>query len=150
MIRGFKMTLSGRARIGGAVAGVAMALAIGGTAAAEQGLNLELNKLSDVDGYCAASLLLINRMGSTLDQVRFDLFVMDRDGVIARRLFLDTGPMRDGKTTVATFAILDRPCAEVGRLLINDVPICKTEAGDDTDCVAALDVSSRAGIELAK
>lgn len=150
MIRGFAMTSNGRAYAGGAVAGVALMLALAGPAAAEAGLSLELNKLSDVDGYCAASLLLTNRMGPTLEQVRFDLFVMDKDGVIARRLFLDTGPMREGKTTVATVAILDRPCAQVGRLLINDVPVCKTEAEDDVDCVAALNVASRASVELAK
>lgn len=150
MIRGITMALGGRTRLCGAVTGVALALALGGTTRAAGSIELELNKLSDIDGHCAASLLLTNRMGPTLDQVRFDLFVMDRTGVIARRLFLDTGPMREGKTTVATFAILDRPCAQVGRLLINDVPVCKTDAGENVDCVAALKVSSRAGIELTK
>lgn len=144
------MTLNGRTRAGGIAAGVALILAFAGSAAAAQSLDLELNKLSEVDGHCAASLLLTNRMGPTLDRVRFDLFVMGKDGVIARRLFLDTGPMRDGKTTVATFALIDRPCADVGRLLINDVPVCKTEANVDVDCVAALILSSRGGIELTK
>lgn len=144
------MTLRGRTVAGGTAAGIALMIALAGSEAAAQGLDLELNKLSEIDGHCAASLLLTSRMGATLDQVRFDLFVMGKDGVIARRLFLDTGPMRDGKTTVATFAVLDRPCAQVGRLLVNDVPVCKTEAGEDADCVAALNVSSRAGIELSK
>lgn len=150
MIWDFRMTLGIRARAGAAVATGALILILARAAAAAQSLDLELNKLSDLDGHCAASLLLTNRMGPTLDQVRFDLFVMGKDGVIARRLLLDTGPMRDGKTTVATFAVFDRPCTEIGRLLISDVPVCKTEARQDLDCVAALNLSSRADVELAK
>lgn len=118
--------------------------------AAAQTLDLELNKLEELAGQCAASLLLTNRMSETLEQVRFDLYVFGQDGVIARRLLLDTGPMRIGKTTVATFALVDRPCSAIGRLLINDVPLCKTTTGTDLDCVAALNLTSRAAVPLAK
>ncbi len=120
-------------------------------AAAAQTLDLELNKLEDVNGQCAASLVLTNRMDETLEQVRFDLYVFGRDGVIARHLILDTGPMRTGKTTVATFALIDRPCSAIGRVLVNDVPICKTAAGTDVDCVGALNLTSRAAaVQLTK
>ena len=118
--------------------------------AAAQTLDIELNKLEDLQNRCAASLLLTNRMSETLEQVRFDLYVFGRDGVIARRLLLDTGPMRVGKTTVATFALLDRPCSAIGRLLVNDVPFCKTAKGADLDCVAALNPTSRAAVPLVK
>jgi hypothetical protein len=118
--------------------------------AAAQTLDIELNKLEDLEGQCAASLVLTNRMSETLEQVRFDLYVFGQDGVIARRLLLDTGPMRVDKTTVATFALVDRPCGTVGRLLINDVPLCKTANGAQLDCVDALDLTSRATVPLAK
>ncbi len=122
---------------------------LGGPAAA-QTLDIELNKLEDVGGQCVASLLLTNRLSETLEQVRFDLYVLDKTGVIARRLLLDTGPMRAEKTTVASFALLDQPCGNVGRLLLSDVPLCKTAAGADVDCVAALNLTSRAAVPLAK
>ncbi len=118
--------------------------------AAAQTLDIELNKLEDASGQCVASLLLTNRLSETLDQVRFDLYVFDKAGVIARRLLLDTGPMRTGKTTVASFALIDQPCGNVGRLLISDVPACKTAAGAAVDCVAALNLSSRAAVPLSK
>lgn len=139
-----------RTRAGFLSAITMFAVTFAATAAGAQTIDLELNRLDEIDGQCAASLLFTNRLGQTLDRVRFDVYVMGDDGVIVRRLFLDTGPMRDGKTTVATFAVLDRPCAAVGRLLVNDVPVCKTEAGVDVDCVAALNPTSRAGVELAK
>ena len=118
--------------------------------AAAQTLDIELNKLEDVGGQCTASLLLTNRLSETLERVRFDLYVFDKAGVIARRLLLDTGPMRAGKTTVASFALIDQPCGNVGRLLVNDVPVCKTAAGAAVDCVAALNLTSRAAVPLGK
>ena len=118
--------------------------------AAAQTLDIELNKLEDIEGQCAASLLLTNRMSETLDAVRFDLYVFDKAGVIARHLLLDTGPMRTDKTTVASFSLLDGPCGNIGRLLVNDVPVCKTAEGDDIDCVAALNPTSRAAVPLVK
>ncbi len=36
------------------------------------------------------------------------------------------------------------------RLLVSDVPLCKTAAGDAVDCVAALNLTSRAAVPLAK
>ena len=127
----------------------ALALWSGGAGAA-QTLDIELNKLEDVGGQCVASLVLTNRLSETLEQVRFDLYVFDRNGIIARRLLLDTGPMRTDKTTVASFVLLSRPCADVGRLLVNNVPLCKTVAGASVDCVAALNLTSRAAVPLAK
>jgi hypothetical protein len=58
--------------------------------------------------------------------------------------------MRVGKTTVASFALIDRPCGNVGRLLVNDVPVCKTTAGAAVDCVGALNLTSRATVPLTK
>jgi hypothetical protein len=118
--------------------------------AGAQTLDIELNKLENLEGQCAASLVLTNRLSETLNQVRFDLYVFDKAGVIARRVLLDTGPMRVAKTTVATFALIDRPCDGISRLLISDVPVCKTTAGTDVDCVAALNLTSRAAIPLTK
>jgi hypothetical protein len=124
--------------------------ACGAGAAAGPTLDIELNKLEDAGGQCVASLLLTNRLSETLDQVRFDLYVFDKAGVIARRLLLDTGPMRTDKTTVASFALLEQPCGNISKLLVNDVPVCKTAAGAAVDCVAALNLTSRTAVPLTK
>jgi len=122
----------------------------GADAAGAQTLDIELNKLEDARGQCVASLVLTNRLSETLDQVRFDLYIFDKAGVIARRLLLDTGPMRTDKTTVASFGLLDGPCSNIGRLLVNDIPVCKTAAGAALDCVGALNLTSRAAVPLTK
>jgi hypothetical protein len=120
-------------------------------AAAEPGLDIELNKAVDGDGACVASLVVRNDMGHTLDRFSMDLYVFDRDGVIARQVLLDLAPLRGAKTTVARFNLIARPCAEVSRILVNDIPSCRGEgSGETLDCLAALTVSSRGSIEMVK
>ena len=123
---------------------------LSGTGNAAQTLDIELTKLMDMDGKCAASLRLTNHMTETLDIVRFDLYVFDKAGVSARHLILDTGPMHTDNTTVASLPLVDGPCSNIGRLVIKDVPECKTAAGADVDCVGALNLTSRTAAPLTK
>ena len=123
--------------------------------AAEMGLDLELNKAEDGDGACVVSLVVRNDMGQSLDRFSMDLYVFDSDGVIARQVLLDLAPLRGtqggSKTTVARFNLIARPCADISRILVNDIPSCRGEgAGEALDCLAALTVSSRAEIEMVK
>ncbi len=120
-------------------------------AAAEPGLDIELNKAEDGDGACVASFVVRNDMGQSLDRFSMDLYVFDRDGVIARQVLLDLAPLRGDKTTVARFNLIARPCAEVSRILVNDIPSCRgAGSGETLDCLAALTVSSRGKIEMVK
>jgi hypothetical protein len=51
----------------------------------------------------------------------------------------------------ARFNLIARPCAEVSRILVNDIPSCRGEgSGETLDCLAALTVSSRGTIEMVK
>jgi hypothetical protein len=123
--------------------------------AAEGGLDIEINKAEDGDGTCVVSLVVRNDMGQSLDRFSMDLYVFDSDGVIARQVLLDLAPLRGAqggsKTTVARFNLIARPCAEISRVLVNDIPSCRGEAAGETlDCLAALTVSSRAKIEMVK
>ncbi len=134
------------------VAATLMATGLGGSvSAAEPGLDIELNKAEDGNGTCVASLVVRNDMGHTLDRFSMDLYVFDRDGVIARQVLLDLAPLRGDKTTVARFNLIAGPCAEVSRILVNDIPSCRGEgSGETLDCLNALTVSSRGSIEMVK
>ena len=132
---------------------VAAALIVTGLsgAAAEPGLDIELNKAEDGEGACVVSFVVRNDMGHTLDRFSMDLYVFDRDGVIARQVLLDLAPLRGAKTTVARFNLIAGPCADVSRILVNDIPSCRGEgSGGTLDCLAALTVSSRGSIEMVK
>ena len=130
-------------------------LSASGAVGAELGLDIELNKAEDGGGACVASLVIRNDMGQSLDRFSMDLYVFDRAGVIARQVLLDLAPLRGiqggAKTTVARFNLIATPCAEVSRILVNDIPSCRGEASGETlDCLAALTVSSRGRIEMVK
>lgn len=127
----------------------------GGPAAAEPGLAIELNKAEDGGGACVASLVIRNALGQNLDRFAMDLYVFDSDGVIARQVLLDLAPLKGApggaKTTVARFNLIATPCAEVSRILVNDIPSCRGEASGETlDCLTGLSVSSRGRIEMVK
>ena len=117
--------------------------------AGESGLEIELNKVEDNSGSCLASFVVRNGLGHTLDRFSMDLYVFDRDGVIARQVLLDLAPLRGDKTTVARFSLIRRPCGEISRILINDIPSCRSEGtGETLDCLAGLTVTSRGPIEM--
>ncbi len=70
----------------GAALVLAVAAGLGAPApAGEPGLDIELNKVEDNGGSCLASFVFRNRLGHTLNRFSMDLYVFDRDGVIARR-----------------------------------------------------------------
>ncbi|RMD65070.1 MAG: Tat pathway signal sequence domain protein [Alphaproteobacteria bacterium] len=145
------MTRSARTLLGWVVAGVATLSMIVAPAAAEPGLHIELNKTEDGGQSCLASFVVRNQLGHTLDRFSLDLYVFDRNGVIIRQVLLDMAPLRNDKTTVARFALIDRPCADIGQLLVNSIPSCRAEeSGQTLDCVGRLTVSSRDRIEMVK
>ena len=138
------------------LAGAALVLAImaslGAPApAGEPSLEIELNKVEDNGGACLASFVVRNRLGHTLDRFSMDLYVFDSDGVIARQVRLDLAPLRGNKTTVLSFFLIERPCGEISRILINDIPSCRSEGtGETLDCLDGLTVTSRGLIEMIK
>jgi hypothetical protein len=134
------------------VIGLASAMVLGTPAALAQagGLSIELNKAEDVDGGCVASFVFQNNLGATLDRFNLDLFLFDPGGVIVRRVTIDMAPLLDGKTRVAQFHLHAGGCAEVSRILVNDIPQCRAETGEPVDCLAGLAVSSRSAISLTK
>jgi hypothetical protein len=59
-------------------------------------------------------------------------------------------PLRADKKTVTSFLLDGQPCAEVGSVLVNDVPWCENGAGNVLDCVKMLEVDSLAEVPLQK
>jgi hypothetical protein len=113
-------------------------------------LHIELNRLEDHGDGCRVHLVLRNASPRAYTSYRLDLVVFAADGVIARRLALETAPLRADKTMVKEFELSDFSCRQVGRILLNDVPACVSDAGDLDDCVTMTRVSSRASVSLVK
>ncbi len=149
-----------RLSAGAALAALIAALAPAAWAAPP--LLLELNKLETLPqsgsagaGGCRAYLVVQNPAPEPLEQLRLDLVLFGTDGVIARRVALELGPLAPGKTAVRLFDLQGLPCEEIGRMLVNDVVACRTggTAPADQDragCLDRLAVSSRATTPFVK
>ncbi|MEM6972934.1 MAG: Tat pathway signal sequence domain protein [Pseudomonadota bacterium] len=133
---------------GAAIALLVPPLARADTAAEAGGIMIELNKLEPQEGACQAFLVIQNGTPAAFDDLVLDLVMFDTDGVIARRLAVDVAPLRPSRTSVKVFSMQGTACDGIGRMLVNDVLSCSGGEGVPQDCFAALDVVSRAGVEL--
>lgn len=130
---------------------LALALAVGASAAraqddtapaADAALEVELNKLEDVENICRGYFIVRNRTGADLAALELDTFLFDGDGIILQRLALPFGAARSGRMRIVSFD-LDLACADIGSLFVNDVLTCETSA--PVDCAGILRATSRAG-----
>jgi hypothetical protein len=108
-------------------------------------LAVELNKLEPSGAACRVNFVVRNASASAYDELRLDLVVFGRDGVIARRLAANLAPLPPEKTSVKLFDLPDTDCASVGSILLNDVLSCSGGSAPP-DCLGAVSVSSRAAI----
>lgn len=123
----------------------------GGISAAEEGaVAIELNKLEANNSDCRAYFVIDNKKDTTYDALKLDLVLFRPDGVIGQRFAVELAPLKAKKRTVKLFDVADTACDEVGSFLINDVMECKASAGDTTDCLADISVSSRTENQLTK
>lgn len=107
-------------------------------------LRVELNKLEQTGTACRSYMVLANRTGTVLEQLSLDLVVFDTDGVIDRRLAVELGPVKSGRTQVKVFDMADLDCGRVARVLMNDVLVCVPDRLDEaTTCDEALRVTGR-------
>jgi hypothetical protein len=115
-------------------------------AAASGPVEIELNKLEPREGGCQAWIVARNPGPATHDSLRLDVVLFDRDGVIARRLAVEAGPLPAGKTVAKAFVAQGLACETVGSLLLNDVLSC----GGDSPCLDAVTVGARPPLSFTK
>lgn len=120
-------------------------------------LTLELNKLEPVQAAaggaagCRAYLVASDPEGGPkVDAMRLDLVLFGTDGVIARRIALDVGPVQPGRMQVRPFELRDLPCDGIGQILVNDALICKIGGADQNDCLDRVKTTSRVSAKLVK
>ena len=88
--------------------------------------------------------------GPKLDALRLDLVLFGTDGVIARRIALDVGPVAPARIQVRPFELRDVACESIGQILVNDALICKVGGADQTDCLDRVKTASRVSTKLVR
>jgi hypothetical protein len=110
----------------------------------DDGVGIELNKLEPVSDACRAYLVFENRTASAFDPFKLDLVMFDSDGVIAKRVAVEAGPLPAGKTSVKLFDVGGLGCGDIRRVLLNSVMACDTPGDASPDCTALAKPASRA------
>ena len=130
---------------------VAFLVVASATASAQAGgIEVELNKLEPVDGACRAYLVTQNLTDTNFQDVQLDVVMFDNDGIVARRLAVQIGPMPQNKTSIKVFDIKNLACQDIGQLLLNDVIQCRAAEGARDDCLSLLSVSQRGNVPFIK
>ena len=111
-------------------------------------LLIELNKVEASSAGCQFHLIVANESATDLNVLSADLVFFDREGVVLTRSTVSFGGMRANKTHFRSFVFPELACDGVGRVLVNDIVQCQPANNATFDCGAALEVSSRASIEL--
>lgn len=119
-------------------------------AAADSPLKIDLNKLEPNGEACRAYLVLENGTDSAFSALKLDLVMFDTDGVVAKRLAVETAPLPAGKTSLKVFDMSDLPCEQVGRLLLNTVMTCADASGTRDNCLGLISTSARGTIPFIK
>jgi hypothetical protein len=108
-------------------------------------LRIELNRLEPRDGGACRIWLVLNNGGAeALDPVRLDLVLFGRDGVIARRIAVDVGPLPAGRVQARIFDLTGQACEGLGQVLLNDFLACGTaDAAPRAACMDRAALASR-------
>ncbi|HEV7345209.1 MAG TPA: hypothetical protein VGN60_06220 [Devosia sp.] len=86
---------------------------------------LELNALQTAEDGCRVTFLATNELGSPLGRASLEMALFDGSGTIERIVTLDFKALAPGKTKVLQFQLAGLDCADLGRVLINDVTACE-------------------------
>ncbi|AWN16657.1 Tat pathway signal sequence domain protein [Salinisphaera sp. LB1] len=116
--------------------------------ASSQAVDVELNKMTTVDNACRAYLVTQNLTNRSFDSFKLDVVMFDNNGIVAKRLAVQLGPMPAGKTSLKVFDIPGLACKKIGQLLLNNVLQCTVDTGKGPpqkrdDCLSLISVSQR-------
>lgn len=104
---------------------------------------LELNAAQTSEKGCRVTFLATNELGGDLAKASVEMALFNGTGAIERIVTLDFKGLNEGKTKVLQFELANLDCADLGRVLINDITACAGEGFASDACLAGLVPSAR-------
>lgn len=124
-------------RVWTVAAGLCLATANAGFAQDATGaIDVELNALATSTKGCMMTFVAKNSMPSALKKISFELAFFNEKNVVDRITVLDFRDLPVGKKRVRQFDMPGVKCESVGRILINDTPVCDGLAAGE--CMSGL------------
>ncbi|MCQ0969166.1 hypothetical protein MLD63_01785 (plasmid) [Paracoccus sp. TK19116] len=114
---------------------------------------LELNGATDTDaGACRMTFVATNDSGEAFERTAWQVGVFDGEGIVRSILVLEFGALSDGKTKIVLFDLPGSGCADISRVVVNDVAQCQPEGAAETEladtCLDALSTRSRTELDF--
>lgn len=109
---------------------------------------LQLNEAASVGGSCRLTFVIRNELPDTVTALGLDLVMFDTSGGVSGYAAVDFGALPAGKTRVRQYDVAKGDCADLSRVLLNDIRACEIEARADRECLSMLALSSRSEIDL--
>ena len=129
--------------------GIFLALAAG-SALAEPLVKIDLNKLEPREDACRAYFVVENGTENNFAEFTLDLFLFGADGVVTKRIVVDSAPLDVAKTRVRPVDFREVNCDNVSMILMNDIIKCKDGTGERQDCVSLVELSNRTAAKFIK
>lgn len=123
---------------------------VGLAEAAPEAVGIELNKLEPNGDACRAYVVLNNTTAAAYGTLKLDLVLFDADGIVVKRLAVETAPLAAGKTSLKVFDIDGLACGHIGRMLLNDVIACDKAGKASDDCMDGLTPTARGSVPFIK
>ena len=117
-----------------------IALSLATPALAQEAVQVELNALENSENRCRMTFVIENKGKATVESLKLDLALFNGEGAVYRRIVVDMAPVRAAKTVVKAF-VTEGDCAQLGKVLVNEVTACAP--GDAATCQDQLALSSR-------
>ena len=109
-------------------------------------INMELNSLTRSQNDCTVNFIMRNSFENPVEALALEVVLFNTDGRIASILKLKVGALPAGKTKVKQFRF--KSCADIARILINDVSECQGAGLSPKICMKNLKTANRTNIEF--
>jgi hypothetical protein len=106
-------------------------------------IDIELNRLQQVEGACRLIVVFTNRLDVPIASLEVETVLFDQEGRAERFLVLKSQPLATQKIRVHQYDLADMSCAGIGSVLINDVVGCEGEGLTPALCLESVAASSR-------
>ena len=116
----------------------ALASSGGDGASRANAIAVELNKLEAIGRACRGYFVVRNRTPEAVGELRLDVFLFDKPGLILRRVGLTFTDLPPERTKVALFDLTEGACEEIGRVLVNAVVDCTNPRGGALSCCSEM------------
>jgi hypothetical protein len=114
-------------------------------------LTIEINKFEEIaGGGCRAFFLFQNSTPTSFEGFEMSLAIFNKAGVIDRLLSIDAAPLPVARTMLKLFEVPQIACTDIGQVLLHDVPVCKPQNAEATDCYPLIALSSKTSAPLVK